>query len=174
MVGQPSAGDRPGHPGRGDRIMSKYLSNDYLTMLCRLFIGGLFIYSSLDKIAHPEQFARIVYNYHLVPAGLINLFALAFPMTEFIGGVCLIVGLLYTGSRNYFGLLMIVFVFAIGINIIRGVDLECGCFTVSSKAKSTGISLILRDLGLFIPGILLFFSRSRRWRLDNLIAGLRG
>ncbi|MDD4051921.1 MAG: DoxX family membrane protein [candidate division Zixibacteria bacterium] len=149
--------------------MKKFLSNDYLTMLCRLFIGGLFIYSALDKIVHPEQFARIVYNYHLVPSVLINLFALAFPMTEFIGGVCLIFGLFYTGTRNYFGLLMIVFIFAIGINVIRGVDLECGCFTVSSKAKSAGIGLIVRDLALFIPGILLFFSKSRRWMLDNLI-----
>jgi len=151
----------------------KLLSNDYLTMLCRLFIGGLFIYSALDKIAHPEQFARIVYNYHLVPAVLINLFALAFPMTEFIGGVCLIVGFFYTGSRNYFGLLMIVFVFAIGINVLRGVDLECGCFTVSSRAKSTGIGLIVRDLALFIPGIFLFFSRSRRWMLDSLVLRMR-
>lgn len=149
--------------------MRKLLSNDYLTMLCRLFIGGLFIYSALDKIAHPEQFARIVYNYHLVPAILINLFALAFPMTELIGGVCLIVGFFYTGSRNYFGLLMIIFVFAIGINVLRGVDLECGCFTVSSRAKSTGIGLIVRDLALFIPGIFLFFSRSRRWMLDSLV-----
>jgi uncharacterized membrane protein YphA (DoxX/SURF4 family) len=154
--------------------VKRLLSNDYLTMLCRLFIGGLFIYSSLDKIAHPEQFARIVYNYHLVPSMLINLFALAFPWTELLGGACLIVGILYPGARNYFGLLMIVFVFAIGINVARGVDLECGCFTVSSKAKSAGIGLILRDLALFIPGILLFFSSSRRWRLDNLLFRNRG
>lgn len=149
--------------------MKKLLSNDYLTMFFRVFIGGLFIYSSLDKIAHPEQFARIVFNYHLVPSMLINLFALAFPLAEFLGGVFLIVGFCYTGTRNYFGLLMIVFIFAIGINILRGVDLECGCFTVSSKAKKAGISLILRDLALFIPGILLFFSSSRRWRLDTVI-----
>jgi hypothetical protein len=40
--------------------------------LCRVILGGLFIYASLDKIAHPHDFAKIVYDYNLIPdiAGL--------------------------------------------------------------------------------------------------------
>lgn len=146
--------------------MKKILANDYLTMLCRLFIGGLFIYASVDKIIHPEQFARIVYNYHLVPGSLVNLFSLVLPMTELLAGTCLIFGVFYEGSRNYVALLMLVFVTAIGINVARGVNLECGCFTVSSEAKETGLLLIARDLSLFLPGIWLLFAKSRRWMLD--------
>ena len=31
--------------------------------------------------------------------------------------------------------------------LFRGVDLECGCFTVSARAKSNALELLLRDIG---------------------------
>jgi uncharacterized membrane protein YphA (DoxX/SURF4 family) len=148
--------------------MRKILSNDWLTLLCRLFFGGIFIYASLDKIAHPDQFARIVFNYHLVPGTLINLVALILPMSEFIAGVFVIVGVFYRGARAYLVILLSIFLIAIAINVFRGVNLECGCFTVSSHAKSAGLLLLLRDILYGIPGLILLFSRSRRWMLENL------
>lgn len=149
--------------------MNKLLSNDYLTFICRLIFGGIFIYASLDKIAHPDQFARIVYNYHLLPGSLVNIFALILPVTEFLAGSMVILGLFYSGSRNYLIFLMIVFAVAIGINVIRGVDLECGCFTVSSRSKSAGFALIIRDFVMLIPGLVLLVSKSRRWLVDDLL-----
>ena len=149
--------------------MRKIIDNDYLSFVCRVIFGIIFIYASLDKIAHPEQFARIVYNYHLLPGSLINLFALILPFSEFLAGMMLIAGLFYKGSRNYLVILMIVFIVAIGINLARGISLECGCFTVSSKAKTETLQLILRDIIYLVPGAIILFSRSRRWMVDNLI-----
>lgn len=148
--------------------MKKILSNDILAVICRLAFGGLFIYAALDKIVHPDQFARIVYNYHLLPGSLVNVFALILPMSELFAGVFIILGIFYAGSRNYLILLMIVFIVAIGVNMFRGINLECGCFSVSSKAKSVGIQLILRDLLFLAPGLVLYVSRSKRWMIDNL------
>ncbi len=148
--------------------MRKILSNDWLTLLCRLFFGGIFVYASLDKIAHPDQFARIVFNYHLVPGSMINLMALILPMSEFIAGVFIILGVFYRGARAYLIILLSIFMIAIAINVFRGVNLECGCFTVSSHAKSAGLLLMLRDLVYAIPGLIVLLSRSRRWMLDNL------
>jgi len=148
--------------------MRKILSNDWLTLACRLVFGGVFIYASLDKIAHPDQFARIVFNYHLVPGSLINLMALILPMSEFIAGTFLILGIFHRGARAYLMILMGIFTIAIAINVFRGVNLECGCFTVSSRAKSAGLWLIFRDSLYAIPGLIVLLSRSRRWMLDNL------
>ncbi len=148
--------------------MTRFLSNDYITLLCRVVFGSIFIYASLDKIANPSEFARIVYNYHLLPGSLVNIFALVLPVTEFVAGVFLILGFFYAGSRSYLVGLMVIFVIAIVINMSRGVSLECGCFTVSSKAKSHGISLIIRDIIYLIPGIYLMLSKSRRWMLDTI------
>lgn len=149
--------------------MRKFLSNDFVTLLCRVLFGGIFIYAAIDKIINPDQFARIVYNYHLLPGSLVNIFALILPMSELIAGLFLILGVFYKGSRNYLLIMMIVFMIAISINIFRGVDLECGCFTVSSNAKSHGLYLILRDIIYLIPGIALMFSQSVRWMLQKPI-----
>jgi hypothetical protein len=58
---------------------------------------------------------------------------------------------------------------ATGINVARGISLECGCFTVSSKAKTAGYLLILRDIAYLTPGVILLISSSRRWLLDSLL-----
>lgn len=153
--------------------MRDLLSNDYLALICRVVFGSIFIYASLDKIAAPDQFARIVYNYHLVPGSLVNIFALILPVSEFIAGICIITGTIYAGARNYLLILMPIFIIAISINLFRGISLECGCFTVSSRAKSQGLQLIIRDIIYVIPGMVLLFSKSRRWMVDNLLFGRR-
>ena len=38
------------------------LKNSWLGLFFRIVLGGVFIYASLDKILHPEQFARIIFN----------------------------------------------------------------------------------------------------------------
>jgi putative oxidoreductase len=149
--------------------MKKFLSNDYLTLALRLFLGIIFIYASLDKIDHPDQFARIIFNYHILPGYLVNLVALIMPVAEFIAGVCLITGVFYAGARNFLLILLAIFMVAIGVNVIRGVDLECGCFTVSTRAKSAGLQLLLRDLVYLLAGLALLISTSRRWMIDNFL-----
>lgn len=153
--------------------MKKFLSNDYLTLLCRLVFGGIFMYAALDKITHPEQFARIVFNYHLLPGPIINIVALVLPVSEFLAGIMLISGTLYPGARNYLIILLLAFMIAIGVNVIRGVDLECGCFTVSSKAKSAALQILVRDVFYLIPGLILLVSGSRRWMIDNVLSARR-
>jgi uncharacterized membrane protein YphA (DoxX/SURF4 family) len=157
-------------PARGaGKIMKIELNrlpgNDYVGLLVRVIVGSIFIYASLDKIGAPSQFARIVYNYHILPAELINLAALLLPWVELTCGVSLILGVYKDGSALIVNLLVAVFIIAIGINLFRGIDLECGCFTVSSKAKSNTLSLLLRDLGLLVLTLYIFFNRSERFLL---------
>ena len=149
--------------------MKKLISNDYLTILCRLIFGGIFIYASLAKLANPDQFARIVYNFHILPGSLVNLAAIIMPVSEFLAGTFLIFGFLYKGSRNYLLILLSIFMIAILVNVFRGVNIECGCFTVSSKAKTSGIELFLRDFAYLIPGLILLFSQSTRLMIDHAL-----
>ncbi|HOV88433.1 MAG TPA: MauE/DoxX family redox-associated membrane protein, partial [Syntrophobacteraceae bacterium] len=39
----------------------------------RIFLGIVFFAASADKILHPAPFARIVYNYQILPSSLVNL-----------------------------------------------------------------------------------------------------
>ena len=145
--------------------LNKFVQNDYLSLLVRLFIGGIFIYASIDKIAHPSEFARIVYNYHLAPGDLINLVAIILPWVELICGLSVILGLYKEGGILIITFLTAVFIIAIGINVIRGVDLECGCFTVSSRARGSALSLLYRDFGLLAICIYAWLNHSKRFFL---------
>jgi len=144
---------------------NKFLDNDYLSLITRLVVGVVFIYAAMDKIALPAQFARIVYNYHMVPGDLINMMAVIMPWLELICGVSVILGLYKEGGLLILNILMVVFMIAITVNIIRGVDLECGCFTVSSKARGSALSLLFRDLGLFVLSLYALINRSSRFQL---------
>jgi len=146
---------------------NKFIHNDYLSLVVRVTIGIIFIYASIDKIMYPGDFARIVYNYHLLPGSLINLMALILPWIEMICGIFLIFGIYKDGSILLINILVVIFIIAIGINLIRGVSLECGCFTVSSRAKSSALSLLLRDLGLLVLTLYAFFNRSQRFLLHK-------
>ena len=66
--------------------MRRIISNDYVTMLLRLFFGGLFIYASLDKVASPAKFAGSVFNYHIMPGWLGNIFAHILTFTDLYAG----------------------------------------------------------------------------------------
>lgn len=142
-----------------------FRDNEYLYLMVRLAVGLVFIYASLDKIAHPAEFARIVNNYHLMPGILINLLAMVLPWLEAVCGVALILGIHKRGSIYIMNLMVLMFIVAIGINVIRGVNLECGCFTVSSKAKGSALNLLFRDLGLLALTIYLIFNRATRFDL---------
>lgn len=140
------------------------LKNPWLGLIGRIIVGGIFIYASWDKILHPESFARIVFNYHLVPAPLINLAAIALPWIEFVAGVCLIFGIWPRSAGLILTALTVVFIVALSVNWFRGVSIECGCFTVSSDAKSVISTLIFRDILLLLVAIqTTFLARPLAW-----------
>ena len=53
-----------------------------IQFLARLLLGGIFIYASIDKIAFPGDFARIIENYGLLPSFVVKPFAILLPWLE--------------------------------------------------------------------------------------------
>ncbi|HVP36836.1 MAG TPA: MauE/DoxX family redox-associated membrane protein [Terriglobales bacterium] len=139
--------------------MKELISNKWLVLLFRLIVGITFLYASLDKIVHPDQFARIVYNYKILPGFLINIFAITLPWVELLCGVFLILGLFIEGSSTLISLVLVSFIIALSVNFLRGVDIACGCFTTDPNAKKEGAWLLLRDVALLLMSLqILFFN----------------
>jgi len=146
----------------------KALSHPWLGIIARIVVGGIFIYASIDKILHADQFARIVFNYHLVPAPLINIFALLLPWVELGAGIFLVVGIWPRAAGLVLTAMVMMFLVALSINWVRGVSLECGCFTVSSSAKGAIADLVVRDLLLLLLAIqATFLARPKAWLTDR-------
>ena len=134
-----------------------------IILVCRIVLGGIFIYASLDKIAHPAEFAKAIGNYHVLPFGLENLLALTLPWLELLAGVALITGVMVDGAAIMVIIMNIVFIFAISQALARGISIECGCFSVTTEGgDNIGLQTIIRDIGYLIMGFIVLY------RKDNL------
>jgi putative oxidoreductase len=143
------------------KTVASIITDRRVILLFRVVLGVTFIYASLDKIAHPDQFARIVYNYKILPGFLINIFAVTLPWVELVAGLFLIFGIFTESASLIISFLLVVFIVAISVNLFRGIDLNCGCFSTDPAGKKEGASLLIRDfIYLFLGVMIFFFNRS--------------
>jgi len=156
--------------GQTNFFRRQWKQDGVLALTARLILGAVFIYASLDKIAHPEAFAKDVYNYQILPDALISLTAMGLPWLELVIGIFLLIGLFREGSVSIVTLLLIVFFGAMVFNLARGLDIHCGCFHTSAQGTDGAPMAwyVFRD-GLFlIPALYLFY---RTFHREN---GFRG
>lgn len=134
----------------------------WFQLVLRVALGAFFLWASLDKIAHPAAFAKIVYQWQVLgPVGS-NLVAVLLPWIEALAALLLIAGLWKRESAAVIAGLLVVFIGAAASVMARGIDVEnCGCTSVAAghkpeKSFFTGVGpfLILRNL-LMLGGALL-------------------
>jgi uncharacterized membrane protein YphA (DoxX/SURF4 family) len=122
-------------------------------ILVRMLLGAVFIYASWNKIAHPAEFAQAVANYQILPPRLVNPVALFLPWLEMVCGIFLLIGWITRGSALIIAALLAVFIAALGYSIFRGLDIQCGCFSLST-AKAVPLYLdIVRDVVLLTMAV---------------------
>ncbi|MBA3035045.1 MAG: DoxX family membrane protein [Desulfobacterium sp.] len=128
----------------------------YLYPGARIVLGLVFIYASYDKLLHPAAFAKIIYNYQILPNELINLSAIFLPWLELATGCLLLSGVWLPGSVFISNVLLILFFCVLIYNKARGLDISCGCFSTSSKSISYSNLYIIRDAAFIIIANYLF------------------
>jgi uncharacterized membrane protein YphA (DoxX/SURF4 family) len=135
-----------------------------LALLCRLGLAVIFFYAAIEKIIDPQEFATAVYYYQLLPDIAINLLALVLPMLELFLAASLLSGIYIRGASFIASFLFLVFATALSINLVRGLDISCGCFGKSSGSISW--PYLIRDLSLFLISLfILFFDRGWKYFL---------
>lgn len=122
----------------------------------RIILGVIFIYASYDKISHPKAFAEVVYNYQILPDKLINLTAIFLPWIELMIGLFLIAGFWMPGTVIWSNILLVIYIGALGFNLARGLDINCGCFS-TTNVSSINIEHILWDAVFLTLSIFLSF-----------------
>lgn len=133
-----------------------------LALICRLALGIIFLYAGVEKIIAPREFAVAIYNYQLLPDQTINLLALVLPWLEVILAAGLIAGIYVRGASLLSALLFLVFATALTINLVRGLDISCGCFGTASG--NINWLYLVRDISLLsMSVVILFFDRGWRY-----------
>jgi uncharacterized membrane protein YphA (DoxX/SURF4 family) len=150
--------------------MKNLLKSKYLAFLFRLILGCVFVYASFDKIAHPADFARIIYNYHFLPTSAINLFAVILPWIELMCGMALILGLFVESASLLIGFLLGIFIVALSSAVIRGLDISCGCFSTVSSSDKLAWPDIIRDLIYLVLVVQVYYGYGGFAGLEKLIS----
>lgn len=138
-------------------LTTRIVSHKTVSFLFRIVLGVTFLYACYDKILHPELFAEAVANYRLLPSPLVGLVAVTLPWVELFCGVFLILGLFVRSSALVASLMFIVFCVGLTSAVLRGIDIDCGCFSVTNGGHTVNFSYILRDLGYLVLSIHVLF-----------------
>ena len=142
----------------------------WLTLLCRLILGGVLLAAGALKIGNLQKSAMAVRAYEMLPVDLANFLGYALPWIEIGMGLLLIVG----ASVKICGLLgaltMLAFIIAIAQAWARGLSIDCGCFggggTIDPE-DTKYLSEIIRDIGLLAMGVFLYYFPKGKLSLDR-------
>ena len=136
-------------------MIKKYLNKiefnkHTLIAYLRFLVGGYFIYASLDKIADPYSFARIIESYHFSSSiglsFLDSFLALILPWLELVLGIFIILGIFIDEVINIIILLLLFFLVMLFQAYFQGLDISCGC---TSDDNSLGDAIIKDFILLF-------------------------
>ncbi len=128
--------------------------SQFVLFLIKIVLGVTFVYASYHKINDPAAFAKVLYGYDLFPQLSINVIAIIIPFIELVAGFSLIFGFLPRSAIVILNGLLLGFILAIGFNLARGHEFDCGCFALKGENSNTSnINLLIRDILLFGAGI---------------------
>ncbi len=122
----------------------RVLTHKYLALAFRLYIGGIFVYASMNKISFTAEFSETIASYQLVPFWSVNLLAIIMPWAELICGILLITGIRSKSATVALSIMLTVFSVAISLSLLRDIPIGCGCF--SSVEETMSWTTLLRDL----------------------------
>jgi len=140
-----------------------------LSVIFRLLLGILFVYASFDKVLYPANFAIIIKNYQVAPDFTINLLAIIIPWLEMFCGIFLLIGLFSRGSALLLSLMLVIYIFALIIALITGLDIDCGCYGLG---RNIDFWKIVEDVLLLGMTLHLLFNPSKKFALDVLLKRL--
>jgi uncharacterized membrane protein YphA (DoxX/SURF4 family) len=140
--------------------MRDFLSNKYLQFVLRLIIGGMFIYVAYNKLVNPEEFAKAIKNYDMLPFWAINIMAIILPYIELFCGLFLILGIYKKSSSVIIAVSLFIFIIALTTAYARGLNIDCGCGFSSliqqTASKNELLIRIFEDICMLIGIVIVY------------------
>jgi uncharacterized membrane protein YphA (DoxX/SURF4 family) len=122
--------------------------------LCRLLLGGVFVWAGAVKALDVPAFAGQVAAYHLLPYAWNYAVAAALPYIELLAGLLLVCNLRVKSASLLTVLLNGVFIAVLLSVLARGLDIDCGCF--GPDAGTTPLQALGRDLVLLALAVAVY------------------
>lgn len=128
---------------------------DGLAAAGRIGLGACLIVGGVPKLARPQDFLGIVYDYELVSRSGGLVVAMALPALELLLGACLVLGVFLPGALLGACLLFAAFTAAVGSAIWRQLPISCGCFGADPNSV-IDVWTLARTGGLLVGACLIW------------------
>lgn len=131
--------------------------------LARLAVGGLFLAACVAKISDPEAFALAVHRYRILPGAAVNAVAIFLPWLELLAGLAVVAGPARWRAAGAFIItgMLTVFTIAIALNLVRGIEASCGCFSTRADAAVSDGWNLLRNGAMIWLSLAVFLEAFR-------------
>lgn len=130
-------------------------------LLVRVVLGAVFIWSGSAKLVSPGAFADVISRYGLAPEALVPFLAIGLPVLELLAGGGLILDV--KGSLAVIAGLLGMFIFVLWFGILKGLDIDCGCFSPEETAEHGSLGrALLRDMVMVLGVAYLYAWRRLR------------
>ena len=120
----------------------------------RLFLAGMFIYAGYTKLENPLQFAVAVEGYKLLSPTLVIWTVKILPWIEVVLGTAFLIGFKIRYTAAFSSGLLVFFIAVMGVTYLRGIEADCGCFSVGEKISPF---TLVRDTSFILPALYLYF-----------------
>ncbi|MGK2907135.1 MAG: MauE/DoxX family redox-associated membrane protein [Desulfuromonadales bacterium] len=127
--------------------------------LARLTLALVFVYAGAVKMQDLVAFAGHVAAYQILPYAMNYLVAATLPYMEFIAGIMLLLNARVRPALLVVGGMTLVFMAALLSVILRGLEIDCGCFDLSGGQDVSADIALLRDIGLMGLVMLVWWLR---------------
>lgn len=118
-----------------------------LEVMLSVALGLIFLAAALPKLRHPKGFVLAVLDYRILPPALSRVYGLLIPPLEFLIALLLLSGVAVRSAAAVASALMASFIVGVGVNMVRGRDLDCHCFG-QVATRTIGWGTLLQDSAL--------------------------
>ncbi len=123
----------------------------------RLVLGAVFLYAGWIKASDVTGFAGQVAAYQLLPYTLNYLVAATLPYIELLCGAMLLLNLRIRPALLVLGVFNLGFMAALVLVLMRGLEIDCGCFDPTGGSSTSPGAALLRDLVLMGLVVMTWF-----------------
>lgn len=137
-------------------------------LACRLVPAGVLLWAGIAKALDQQGSLLSVSSYDVLPDTLARPVATLLPWVEIAIAALLLLGLFVRFAGASTAILTTVFVAGLIQAKARGLQIDCGCFSVGGAGDGVSWWDIIRDVPIALAGLYLALRPRGPWQLDNL------
>lgn len=107
------------------------------------------------KLVDPEAFLTSMMTYELFPFEVAAVLAIFAPVLEAVVALCLATGFLRKGAVLLTVAMLAVFIVLVGQGLVRGLEMDCGCFGANVLSSTADYLLKIGQNVLLLGAVLL-------------------